>query len=381
MDFFFFFQAEDGIRDAQESRGLGDVYKRQIKEMEANDLLAQARAMASQTSALFNAEEVRKGGNELFKAGEYEAAEAEYRAAMKVITDFEELASQPDHGMADDPMKPEAPNLDPEMKEQLHAALVSCWLNIAMCNLKMQDYPGCVVACDAAISMKPDTVKAHYRRGQAHLALKRFGAAKTDLRAALDLAPTDAAVIKALHQVREDKKNADEDDKKLIAGMVSGGGLYKSVGWAYPRVFLQFGLDGFVSAEDGSQIELERVVIELFTDRVPKTCENFRALCTGEMGMGKVSGKPLHYKGTKITNIQPGFVVQGGDIVNNDGTDGECIYGGYFEDENYKVRHSDAGIVTMVNKGPGTNNSQWGVMLCPAAVSYTHLTLPTKRIV
>lgn len=83
------------------------------------------------------------------------------------------------------------------------------------------------------------------------------------------------------------------------------------------------------------QIDVERtgrVIIELRKDIAPKTCENFRALCTGEKGTG-VHGKPLHYKGIKFHKVQRLFMVQGGDVVNNDGTSGESIYGPLFDDE------------------------------------------------
>eukprot|EP00656_Telonema_subtile_P035833 TRINITY_DN39795_c0_g1_i2.p1 TRINITY_DN39795_c0_g1~~TRINITY_DN39795_c0_g1_i2.p1 ORF type:complete len:379 (-),score=101.95 TRINITY_DN39795_c0_g1_i2:77-1213(-) len=326
------------------------------------------RAMGAQADILCAAEKIRKEGNERFKAGDYGSAEVLYRDAMEIVTEFESLSKKPDHDMPEDAMKPEAPAIDPEMQKELQAAVVSCWLNIAMCGIKSENFEMAVVACDAAIDITADSAKAYFRRGQANHSRKRLGAAKEDLTKALALAPTDAAIVKALRSVRADIKAGQEADSKMLAKMATGGGLYTGVesGWEHPRVYLEFMLDGFTD-EDGKEIVLDRIVIELFSDKVPKTCENFRALCTGEMGVGKESGKPLHYKGSKITSVHPGFCIQAGDIVNNDGTDGESIYGGYFDDENYKVKHSDAGIVTMVNKGPGTNNSQWGVLLCPAA--------------
>lgn len=80
-------------------------------------------------------------------------------------------------------------------------------------------------------------------------------------------------------------------------------------------------------------ISVGRVIIELRKDVTPKTAENFRCLCTGEKGIG-TNGKPLHYKGSKFHKVQRLFMVQGGDIVKNDGTSGESIYGQYFDDEN-----------------------------------------------
>lgn len=96
-----------------------------------------------------------------------------------------------------------------------------------------------------------------------------------------------------------------------------------------PRVFLDLEIGNEASG---------RVVIELRKDVVPRTAENFRALCTGEAGVG-ASGKRLHYKGSTFHRIIPGFMCQGGDFTNHDGTGGESIYGNQFEDENFKLQH------------------------------------------
>ena len=119
-----------------------------------------------------------------------------------------------------------------------------------------------------------------------------------------------------------------------------------------PRVFLDLAV---------GPTPVGRVVIILKADKAPKTCENFRCLCTGEKGVGK-SGKALHYKGSQFHRIIPGFMCQGGDFTRGNGTGGESIYGGKFEDETFRGkcgRHTGMGILSMANAGPNTNGSQF----------------------
>ncbi|KAL8911514.1 MAG: hypothetical protein Q9171_003322 [Xanthocarpia ochracea] len=116
----------------------------------------------------------------------------------------------------------------------------------------------------------------------------------------------------------------------------------------------------FFDVQSGSDF-LGRITIELFSDKAPKTAENFRAICTPPS-----SAQPLSYKGSRFHRIIDEFMVQGGDITAGNGTGGMSIYGPMFEDENIGWREIDAaGLVCMANRGKGTNSSQFFITLAP----------------
>ncbi len=98
-----------------------------------------------------------------------------------------------------------------------------------------------------------------------------------------------------------------------------------------------------------------RVEFELFNEIVPRTVSNFIELITHKNGYG--------YKGCNVHRIIPSFVIQAGDFTRGDGSGGHSIYGKYFEDENFELKHDQEGLLSMANCGPNTNGSQFFITL------------------
>ncbi|KAI9313325.1 cyclophilin-like domain-containing protein, partial [Zopfochytrium polystomum] len=126
---------------------------------------------------------------------------------------------------------------------------------------------------------------------------------------------------------------------------------------ANPRCFFDISIAG---KNEG------RLVFELFISEVPRTAENFRALCTGERGRSAQTGVLLHYKGSGFHRVIKDFMIQGGDYTKGNGRGGESIYGrDPFADESFNRKHDEPFLLSMANKGPNTNGSQFFITSAP----------------
>mmetsp|Transcript_2532 Transcript_2532/g.3578 ORF Transcript_2532/g.3578 Transcript_2532/m.3578 type:complete len:489 (+) Transcript_2532:44-1510(+) len=283
------------------------------------------------------ANKLKSEGTELFTCKEFKEAAAKYVQGAVYVFDDEEGEFIPD----DD-----------------KKLFVSCWSNAAMCYVKLSQWVDAVAACDKVLEVDGEdkNLKALYRRGLASMKMGDNIKAKKDLMAAYQIDNKNKDVRKAISALKENISASKKKEKAAFGGIFGKVNMYDDKKGIIlpnskgdnPHVYFEL--------KQGDE-SLGKVIMQLYMDVTPKTAENFRALCTGEK-TGE-NGKKLHYKGSTFHRVIKDFMIQGGDFTNGDGTGGESIYGAKFADENFLVKHTKGGQLSMANAGPGTNGSQF----------------------
>ena len=246
---------------------------------------------------------------------------------------------------------------DKPLPDDVAAVYLSCHLNASQCALNAKEWPAAAAYATRAVRLRPDSVKALYRRGVARSRMGLLDEAKADLKKAAALDPKNKPVRVAWAELKTLVAEQTKGQKTTFKGAFDKVSLFgdKPSNVLHPSetenpyVFFRIralpkGGEGDAAAAEGFDGTL---VLRVYEDSHPKTAKNFLALARGDKGRGRVFGKPLAYAGTPIHRVAKDFMIQGGDVVAGDGTSGESIYGKTFKDEH-------------------------------TPVSYTHLTLPTK---
>ena len=288
-------------------------------------------------------------GTTLFRAGQFQ--EAKRQGYLEALSYLEDEPGEDEH-------------LE-ESEVDMKAMKVALYSNVALCAMKTGEWREVIENTEKAIKLDPGNAKLLYRRAAGFYHSGMLIEAKRDANAALAASPGSAEVVQLIKDIKKQEKIENEREKKRYGNLFERINMYEEkapvveqAGDAElpaepnpdnPKVFMDLKI---------GEEEPKRVEFELFKDVVPKTVENFRALCTGEKGASP-SGKPLAYQGSTFHRVIKGFMMQGGDFTAGNGTGGESIYGAKFEDENFRVKHTTGGLLSMANAGPGTNGSQF----------------------
>lgn len=249
-----------------------------------------------------------------------------------------------------------------EAVTELKNLKIQLYSNITMCYNKLQDWSASITNCNKGLELDKTNVKLLYRRAFARMNYGLLNEALEDTKIALEKDNANKELRDLQKRIKERIQKEAAKEKKVFGGMFNKISMYDEKNivegdWEIPAEPVPTNPKVYMDIAVGDSTP-KRVVFELFANIVPKTAENFRALCTGEKGKNS-RGVKLSFEGSIFHRVIKGFMMQGGDFTNFNGTGGESIYGEKFADENFKIKHTQPGLLSMANAGKNTNGSQF----------------------
>lgn len=234
---------------------------------------------------------LKEEGTKEFTSGNHTVAADLYKKAAELV----------DEGDSDEPL--------PDDEADVY---IKCWGNAAMCYVKGKSWADVIFCCNKVLDKVPDEAKTNikvlYRRGLAKMHTGELKDAKADLMAAYAIDAKNKDVRKAIQDLKAKGAEAKKKEKAQFGGIFGKVSMYDDKEGVLVPNAKGDNPHVFFDVRHGDE-RLGRIVMQLYADITPKTAENFRALCTGEKGMG-VSGKPLHYKGATFHRVIKDFMIQ-----------------------------------------------------------------------